>query len=434
MFYLKIFFISLFCLFFASAFFAKEKISDEIIIEWIKQLGDESYKVREKAIKNLTNLPDVNRKIIVNELKLCKNLEVQDRLKNILKLSEFRIIELFGELYLKGNQFYKEKKYQEALKELEKILEIEPEYVMAFELKAKILFEIEEFKEFEIVSNKLLTFEEKSAQEKAEINFNLSRVYLISGEYEKSVFILEKLLTQTDESKPVLNLLCTAYEMNKQFNKAEEILLNEIKVNPSNAHATSAIAWFYIRNGQQDKAKIYLETFFNQIKEFEITSVLNYLFLGQNQIGYEKIKTLTNSIQNEFKDKKLITFDEFSPMNSLYFCYQYYFEKSINMNTSIDFKKIYNAFSENDKKIWPIPLLGLYAGELTFEKLNSQLLSPNKTEMRNNKCEAYFYYGLLKLTENNNNEAKKYFQLSKDLRVYEYVETTAASYMLQKLK
>ena len=54
--------------------------------------------------------------------------------------------------------------------------------------------------------------------------------------------------------------------------------------------------------------------------------------------------------------------------------------------------------------------------------------------MRMNKCEAYFYLGLLRVSEKNTVDAKKYFELSKSQNVYEYIETTGDYYMLQKLK
>lgn len=431
--FLKLFFLSLSCLILSSSLTAKDEISDASIREYIKQLGDDSYKVREKAIKALSNLPDTKRKLLIEELKSINNIEVQDRLKNILKLSEDRVIDILSELYLKAKKDYQDKKYEEATAGIQKIQDIEPDNEMAFELKIKIDQDLENYKDCIDSIKKLLNSNKKNTKEKTELQLNLSRILIEAGIYDEAIAILEKNPTTITAAINAFELLLTAYEANNQWEKAENALIKKNETLNTSQY-TSALAWLYIRVGKLAKAQSYLESYISNIKNIDINGVLNYLFLEQNQAGLDKIKTITSPLVNSLKDKKIITFEELSASDILYLCYQYYFEKKCNLSTSIDFKNYFNAFSEKDKKIWPTPLLGLYSQELNFEKIEAQLFSGNKKEMRLNKCEAYFYYGLLKLTENNVAEAKKYFQLSKDLKVYEYVETTAANYFLQKLK
>lgn len=433
MIFFKIFFLSLSFLFLSSSLISKDDISDATIREYIKQLGDDSYKVREKAIKALSNLPDTKRKLLIEELKTINNIEVQDRLKNILKLSEDRVIDILSEIYLKAKKDYQDKKYEEAIAGIQKILDIEPDNEMAIELKIKIDQDQENFKDCIASLRKLLTSDKKNTKEKFELQLTLSRVLVDASAYDEAIAILEKNPSGTTSTVNAFELLLTAYEANNQWEKAEDALIKKNETSNSSQY-TSALAWLYIRIGKLAKAQTYLESYVNNIKNIEINGVLNYMFLDKNQAGLDKLKTITVPLMNGLKDKKIITSEELSSTDILYLCYQYYFEKKCSISPTIDLKNYFNAFSEKDKKIWPNPLLGLYCNELNFEKIESQLFSNNKKEMRFNKCEAYFYYGLLKLTENNIAEAKKYFQMSKDLRVYEYVETTAANYFLQKLK
>lgn len=413
---------------------AEEKVTKETIQEWVKQLGDENYKVREKAIKSITKLSFSYRKVLVEELKTNTNIEIQDRLKDILKQSEDKLIELLGELYLKSNQFYKDKKYDLAMHEINLMLDIDPEYEMAFELKAKVMQSKEEYKESIVVLKKLMESNKKSSKEKEELSFNLIKVYLAAGEFSEAVTFLEKLLTTTKWPGIVEKALSLAYELNNQPLKAEEILTADLKDAPNNEGTIISLAWFYVRIGKQDKAKPLLENYFVVNKNFGTIGALNYLLLEQNQNGAEKLKVITDPILIEFKDKKNLIVNDLDTNNILNFCFQSYFESTVKIKSSFDFKGLYHSFSDNERKKWPIPLLGLYGGILTIEQIETLIQNPDKMEMRMNKCEAYFYYGLLKLTENNIKDAKKYFLLSKEQNIFDYIEHTAAIFMLHKYK
>ena len=421
----------LFCILFISSISADEKYKIETIREYIKQLGDESYKVREKAIKDLTKLPYQNRKDLIAELKENKNLEIQDRLKDILKQSEDSFSDLLSELYLKSQQYYKEKNFVIALQAISMILDLDAEHLITLSLKAKILQDKGDYKECIVLLQKLLPLVIKDQREYADTNNSLFQVYLMAEEYTEAFNFIEKMNIKSQDA--VKRLQVMIYELSNQTKKAEEIYLSESAKNTNNTNLDSTLAWFYIRTQRLEKAKPLLENIFKQNPPFSINNSLTCLFLEQHQKGIDDLKILTLPFINELKDKKDLSNADIDNSNVLYLCYHNYFEIALSQKATIDFKSLYNTFTQDAKKIWPIPLLGLYSGELTIETLEEQLKDPNPMEMRMKKCEGYFYLGLLKLGEKNTVEAKKYFQKSRDQKIFDYVETTGSAYFLQKL-
>lgn len=415
-----------------------DKIDEKAVLEYVKQLGDADFKIREKATNELFKISAIYIKLLTEELKNSKDLEVQERLKMILEKSEEKLKDLFWEKIQKSNQLKSDKKYDEALQELNEILEIRPNFSEALNLKVSLLSITSNYKEVILILKKQMTDSIEDHIKNEELALSLSKIFIITGKYMDAITLLEKVKIVAPHPELIEDLLYYAYELNQDLEKAEAILLKDVKDNPSNEHYNSTLGWFYIRTEKLDKAKPHLEKGIDDHDvRFTITQFLNIMFLEQYQKGLEKLILQTAKIHLNAKDKTNQSFDnnDYGAINDiLYLFYQNYFEKMTNQKLSIDFKSLYNSYGEEDKKKWPIPLVGLYGGEVTIENLIKPLENIDQWKSRQDKCEAYFYLGLLRVCENNNKEAKKYFQLSKDQNVYEYVETTAASFMLQKIK
>ena len=427
----------LFFLFSALLLNADETKSDAAIRELVKQLGDNNYLVRDKATKELLKTSLSHLAILKEELKNTKDLEVQERLTIILDPSGEKLKEIFSESILKSQNFLQDKKYAEALKEIDVILEIRPDFEQALNIKIDILEEKADYAECILLLKKRIETSEKDTIEAETFSNKIARILLISGAYAEAVTHLEKMEAQSRYPDQVQRFLTYAYELNKQTEKAEAILIKESELNQKEAHYSSSIAWFYIRTGKQDKANKFLEKYFAQLKDnkdTDISEVLNYLLSDQLKKGAEKLITVTAPMLAQLKDKKNLTSSEIANEQVFNLCYQHYFEVMSGIKPNINFKALYNSIDTEERKTWPMPLLGLFGGELTLDKLEAQLQSLDKWEMRMNKCEAYFYLGLLRVSEKNTVDAKKYFELSKSQNVYEYIETTGDYYMLQKLK
>jgi tetratricopeptide (TPR) repeat protein len=431
--YYKKFVLLLLNIFLLAQIFSKDTAKENEIRDKIKKLGDENYKVREKAIKELNNLPYTHRKILVEELKSITNLEVRDRLQNILNLSNDNLIEYFSEYYLKSQKLYLEKKYKDALFEINKIIEIDEEYLIALALKAQILFDKCDYKECIEICNKLLLMQAKDLKEVENIKITLSRIYIELGEFKKAIELLELLSAKSNNPVVVKSLLLHSYESDKQYQKTEELLTKEISSRPDFPELEISLAWFYIRTNKFDKAKKIIEDEkITKIKTSPLNSILNNLFLQNFISGIEIAKNKTKSFIENLKDKKNVNIIDLDNQDVFFLMYQYYFEVTSNQTPSVDLKSLYNAIRNEDKKTWPYPLLGVYAKEISISDLNPILEDANQVQSRQKKCEAFFYLGLLKLSEKNNAEAKKLFQLCLDQNIWEYVETTAAIFMLRK--
>lgn len=418
----------LFCFLTISAIICDENEKD--VREWVKLLGDSDFAKREKATRELMKVSFKYSKLLKEELDKTDDLEIQERIKILLDQSEEKLLETFSENLSKSQTYIEEKKYNEALKIVNEILEIKPDFKRAIDIKIQILEATNDYNSCIQIRKKQLEGIDKVSDDADQINFSLSRYYMIVGNYSECTNLLEGMKTTSRLMDEVDKKLAAAYEYNNQINKAEEILKKLHKEEPNDFYNGNNLAWFYIRTGNISKAKELLKVNTKSEYGFEITSVLNCIFTEQTQIGAEELKKSTESFINNIKNNKNLSIDDIPPMQTIYFCYQYYFEKTNNLPININFKEIYQSVNDDDKKIWPMPLLGLYGGVLTPEKMLEQVPIPSKIETKMNLCEAYFYLGLLKLTEKNTKEARKYFQLSKDQKIYDYVETTGSEYFL----
>lgn len=419
-------FLTIFCI--PKFVYAGEPCNPEEIKENIKKLADTNYKNREVAKKELSKLPNNCRKLLVAELKLTQNLEVKERLQDILNLSKDNLIELFSEFYLTAQNLLKEEKFDEALNELNKIFEIDDEYEMAHELKYKILEAKGDYKKcIEIIQKKQASFAENS-KEFMDTSMQILQLQVKDNNYKEAINFLENKNINKIENDRLNLFLSNLYELNNQPNKAEEIQL-KIQAKFDKGGSNSNIAWFYIRQNAKEKAKTYLQKSTEE-KTDSLTQVLDYFYLGNTQKSLELITKKSDELLNELKDQKDISIININDNDVLLLFYRNYFEYVLKKSQNIKFKALYESFSNDAKKVWPIPLLGYYGNVLTLEQIEVIMNDNNPYERRQKRTEGYFYIGLLKICEGNQAEAKKYFALSKDQQIFDYIETTASFYFI----
>ncbi len=420
---------------FSPAYAEEEVLGKDSIAEIVKKLGDENFEIREKATRELIKISFKYTKVLTEELQKTTDLEIKERLQFILDQTEEKLNSLFSESIMRGRQFLGNKQYDEAIKEVDSVLDIKPDYKLAILLKIRIYEDKGDFNNCIQTLKPYLDYLKKDSNEFEELGTKLGVLLLYSNQYDEAVKHLEIMEVFTRFPVKISTLLEDAYELNTQHSKAEEKLLNELKDKPTDPYSKTKIAWFYIRTGSKEKSLTYLKDMepFPPLENI-FYEVLNCLFLDENQIALDKIKAITDPQLKKYGNAQNLTLSEITPIDILYLCYQHYFQKVLKSESTINFKVLYNSYSKEEKRIWPVPLLGLYSGELSKEKMEEHLQSTNPWEMRKNICEAWFYLGLLKITENNIKEAKKYFQLSKDQKVYDYNETTASCFFLQTLK
>jgi Tfp pilus assembly protein PilF len=415
-------------------FSKEETLSKEVILEIVKKLGDDNFAIREKATKDLIKISIKYSKILNEELLNTNDLEIKERLQFVLDQTEEKLNDLFSESIMRGYHFLGDKQYDDALKEVDGILDIKPNYYLATLLKIKIYENKGDNKNCIQTIKPYLETLKKDSNDYEDLSLKLGNLLLYNGNYDEAVKQLETMEAFARFPDKVSKLLADAYELNNQNQKSEERLLKELLDKPNDAYTKSKIAWFYIRIGNKEKGLTFLKDMEAFPIENGILDVLNCMFLDDKQSAIKKIKTITAPLLKKYNGAQNISLSEISPMDILYLCYQHYFQKILKSEETIDFKILYNAYSKEEKNTWPVPLLGLFSGELSKEKMEELLQSTNLWEMRKNLCEAWFYLGLLKMTENNTKEAKKYFQLCKDQKVYDYIETTASCYFLQTIK
>ena len=86
-----------------------------------------------------------------------------------------------------------------------------------------------------------------------------------------------------------------------------------------------------------------------------------------------------------------------------------------------------------DMNKWPGPVISMYLGQLTSEKLGETARDENPKTQREQKCEANFYIGALRLTEHRKDEATSLFRTALETCPRFFIEYDGANAELQRL-
>jgi tetratricopeptide (TPR) repeat protein len=87
---------------------------------------------------------------------------------------------------------------------------------------------------------------------------------------------------------------------------------------------------------------------------------------------------------------------------------------------------------KNDK--WPKPIIRFFTGEIKEADLLAASESENPKTAREQKCEAYFYAGEMRLAKGDKEGARDFFKKTLDTDVNNYIEYRSAKYELERIK
>ncbi|WP_445750156.1 tetratricopeptide repeat protein [Polaribacter sp.] len=133
-----------------------------------------------------------------------------------------------------------------------------------------------------------------AAQEISENEFFLAESYFREGEYEKATQIYKKLYDQSPFNSTYLFRLITCYQQTESFDIVENLLVNRIKKEPSQAYLHVFLGYNYSKKQQEDVAQIQYQKAIQSIENnnpYTITiarAFSDYNLLDYAILAYEK--------------------------------------------------------------------------------------------------------------------------------------------------
>ncbi|SNR69805.1 tetratricopeptide repeat protein [Desulfurobacterium atlanticum] len=150
--------------------------------------------------------------------------------------------------FLLGYTLFQEKNFKESEKELIKAAKLDPENENTY----KLLLEIYKNNK----SKKIKNFMEKAAQKNPSLPLlkELVKIYIISGEKEKAVKTLNRIVEMEPYNLKNLTEVATSLLELKEYSKVIPIIERITKLNPNNPNAYLMLGISYEITGEKDKA------------------------------------------------------------------------------------------------------------------------------------------------------------------------------------
>lgn len=227
----------------------------------------------------------------------------------------------FETYYELGRNNYERGEYDKAIENLDKSLELNPEYKWSFNQKGLCYNQMKEYdKAVECFTqaikinpgiqcfyyNRSISYIEKKQYGPAlfDLNktiqldpkfyqayYNIGRVYLKKNDYEKALINLSRCLELKPDYTEAINLKSVCYNKLKKFNKSIEMLNKSLRIDPESSSTLYDYACFYSLQNKKSSALTYLE---------------NAIEKGYNDISYIKTDPDLDNIRNEKKYKTLL--------------------------------------------------------------------------------------------------------------------------------
>ena len=156
-----------------------------------------------------------------------------------------------------GFAYFDAGRYDRALEETEKAIQIDPKLAMAYYVRHLALEKMGDISKAIEVAKKSLEIDPKLHM----AEFSLGKIYLAKEEPEVSVEYFRRFLKAYPYAPEVHHLIGVAYATQKRFDKAVSEFESEVRVNPSNSltHLNlGQIYWFEFRD--REKAIRHLKT------------------------------------------------------------------------------------------------------------------------------------------------------------------------------
>ncbi len=163
-----------------------------------------------------------------------------------------------------GFAYFDAGRYDRALEETEKAIQIDPQMAMAYYVRHLALDKIGDVAQAIEMAKKSLEINPKLHMAK----FSLGKIYLAKGEPEVAVEYFNRFLKVYPYAPEVHHLVGVAYASQKRFENAVSEFESEIRINPSNSlcHLNlGQIYWFEFRDREKAirhlKAALFLDPF-----------------------------------------------------------------------------------------------------------------------------------------------------------------------------
>ncbi len=144
-----------------------------------------------------------------------------------------------GDLYKKANTFYELQRYQDALSNYKKALEIKPEYAQAWNGQAKALYELNSHQEALWAYDKAIQIEPSYQDAWSGRGFALSKL----KRYQEAIYSFDKSLKLQPESPDVLNAKGEALSNLKRYDEAIKSYDRAVELQPEYEQAWYNKAW-----------------------------------------------------------------------------------------------------------------------------------------------------------------------------------------------
>ncbi len=185
-----------------------------------------------------------------------------------------------GIYYALSEVYYKLSKFDEALIEINKALDIKPDDEDFLELLASIYIEKKEFRKAVTAYEKIITLDSNYTFGL----YSLARLYQELNMPEKAIEIYDRITNLIGYDYDVLNKMYEIYISYKNYDKAIEVLESLLQLDPYNIEIKKLLASLYLNVSDYPKARtIYEELYLLNPEDKGIQTELVKIYFKQNE-------------------------------------------------------------------------------------------------------------------------------------------------------
>lgn len=235
--------------------------------------------------------------------------------------------------YEKASAYFNEKSYNKAAIELKNALQLDPEYIEAYELMAQTMYKLGKIPDAIRIYNRILQLDpdhikanieiasflllsQKTEQAMEKVNFVLekepdniaalrakAKIFLIKKYPQKAKELYEKILTLEPSNIPALQNMAKIYAMDKKYGQAEELLLKTVELKPKSLKVRRFIIDYYISRNDLENVELHL----NQAIKENPGDPEPHILLGNLYYNLKRISDAEKNYLNAIKanDKAL---------------------------------------------------------------------------------------------------------------------------------
>jgi len=271
---------------------------EELINLANKNIGDSNFEKAMKILEEAYEIDDKNNEVLKN-LGLCyynlqKNTKAQEYFTKALNVSP----DDATSLYYAGAINILNLDLETAKLQLEKVLELRPEYLDAYKNLGVIYFNLKQMDKAVDILQKGVQY----AQDSPEYYRLFASAYIVSRQNQEAADLLESFLERTKvETYELYNLLGSAYLGLKNMEKARENYLKSVVLNDKNDIAQKALALLdTIENDILGELRALVES---KAPVDEIVAIADKLY--KDEKINEAIGFLTFALKNGYDDTRI---------------------------------------------------------------------------------------------------------------------------------